>query len=65
MDEGSYAKVLWGSLGRLYKEGHLGQGLQPDFHPLLRRLCRLDLKFSGTFINPDCNPFLPFLLIIQ
>ena len=38
MDEGSYAKVRWGSLCRLYEEGHLGQGLQPDFHPLLRCL---------------------------
>ena len=49
----------------MYKEGHLGQGLQPDFHPLLRRLYRLDSKFSGTSINPDCNPFLPFLMINQ
>ena len=65
MDEGFYAKVRWGSLGRLYKEDHLGQGLQPDFHPLLRRLYRFDSKFSGTFINPDCNPFLPFLMINQ
>ena len=62
INEGSCPEVLWRSLGRLYKEGHLSQGLQPDFHPLLRQLRRVDSKFGGTFFDPDCCPFLPFLL---
>jgi len=51
-----------GSLGRLYKEGHLGQGLQSDFYPLLGQLQRVGLEFSGTFFNPNYCPFLPLLL---
>ena len=50
------------SLGRLYEEGHFGQGLQSNFHPLLGQLRRMGMEFSSTFFNPYCCPYLPLLL---
>ena len=67
INEGSCPEFLGGSLSLLYEEGHLGQDLQSDVHPLLRQLRRVGLKFVGlkfscTFFDPYSCPLLPLLL---